>query len=84
MLIRPKRIAGIIDEIIGDDLTARGKLFNAIISYDPFEAPPFNQEEEKLRQAWAIIKLDLDEDVNNYVRRSMQCRKNARKYKDKD
>lgn len=75
MLIRPKRIAGIIDEIIGDDLNARGKLLNAIIGYDRYQnTPPFSQDEEKLRQAWAIIKLDLDEDLQTYLRK--MCKRN--------
>lgn len=73
LYIRPQRIACIVSDFIGDDLNARGRLFDAIIHYgiEPNDAQPFTVHDGKLFYAWAVIKMDLDDDARFYVKKRL-------------
>ena len=75
--IKPKRVQNIVSDFIGDDDTAKGRLFDALIQYgiNPNCDNPFTDQDGKLFYAWMVIKMDLDDDVRFYVKSRLKSAK---------
>lgn len=75
--IKPKRIQNIVSDFIGDDDTAKGRLFDALIQYglNPNCDNPFTVHDGKLFYAWMVIKMDLDDDTRFYVKSRLKSAK---------
>lgn len=72
--IKPKHIQKIVSDFIGDDDTAKGRLFDAFIQYgiNPNCDNPFTDKDGKLFYAWMVIKMDLDADTRFYIKNRLK------------
>ena len=71
---KPKHIQKIVSDFIGDDDTAKGRLFDALIQYgiNPNCDNPFTDQDGKLFYAWMVIKMDLDDDTRFYIKNRLK------------